>query len=82
MHKQNSVWAGVPEGSPLSPILYIYYNADLPMVPNLALGFIDDIAYGTSGQTAEENIENLTTLLQKGEDWRQCHGAQFETSTH
>jgi len=41
--------AGVPQGSPLSPILYIYYNRDLLDIPrgnnHLALGFIDDIGY-------------------------------------
>ena len=46
--------AGVPQGSPLSPILYMYYNADLldkvkPQPGELALGFIDDVVYGVSG---------------------------------
>jgi hypothetical protein len=36
------------------------YNAELleiPRAPDLALGFIDDIAYSVSGQTAQNNIE-------------------------
>ena len=41
--------AGVPQGSPLSPILFLFYNALLLEVLNLpdmrmsALGFVDDI---------------------------------------
>ena len=40
--------AGTPQGSLLSPLLYMYYNGDLldiPPAPHLSLGFIDDIAY-------------------------------------
>ena len=42
--------AGVPQGSPLSPSLYIYYNGDLLNIPcstdHLAFMFIDDIGFG------------------------------------
>ena len=49
--------AGIPQGSPMSPILYMFYNTDLLDIlkkhdtPGAqSLGFIDDIAYGVQGQ--------------------------------
>ena len=80
-----NIEAGVPQGSPLSPILFMLYNAELleiPKAPDLALGFIDDIAYGISGQTAQHNVEQLQTILLKSEEWRKKHGARFEPSKY
>jgi len=45
------------------------YNAELLEItktPELALGFVDDIAYGVSGLTAQGNVERLQTIL----SWR------------
>ena len=73
--------AGVPQGSPISPILYLFYNADLLDIPGRrgqSLGFIDDIAYGVQGQTDEENVEALKEILEGAEEWRRRHGARFE----
>jgi ribonuclease HI len=79
--------AGVPQGSPMSPILYLFYNADLLEIPKnngvtLSLGFIDDIAYGVQGQSDVENVRELRKMLQKAEIWRGKHGARFETSKY
>src|SRR5579859_5163284 len=81
---------GIPQGSPLSPILYMIYNADLlektatttTQTPRLALGFINDIAYGVVGTTTEENVKVLKQTLEASETWRQKHGAQFEPSKY
>ena len=77
--------AGVPQGPPLSPLLYMYYNADLLEVPervDLGLGFIDDIAYGVQGLLAEDNARRLKKMLEDAENWRWKHGARFETTKY
>ena len=77
------------QGSPLSPLLYMYYNAELLEVQpklsphaGLALGFIDDVVYGAQGRSAKYNLQNLMHMLNGTEGWRKRHGAQFEWSKY
>ena len=81
-----SILIDIPQGSPLSSILYILYNSDLLEIPRkdkqLGLGFIDDILYGVQSKTAAANASELELLLIKAEKWRQRHGAQFEQSKY
>src|SRR5579859_5302756 len=77
--------AGVPQGSPISPILYLFYNADLLDIPGTrgsSLGFIDDIAYGVQGESDEDNVKELKKMLMKVEKWREEHRARFKMSKY
>jgi len=78
---------GVPQGSPISPILDMFYNADLLEIPGersevLSLGFIDDIAYRVQGESEEGNARELERMLIEAERWREMHGAKFEESKY
>ena len=77
--------AGVPQGSPLSPLLYMYYNADLLDIPRnrgISLGFIDDVVFGVQGRSDIGNICKLRAILREAEEWRIRHGVQFEPTKY
>ncbi len=77
--------AGIPQGSPLSPSLYMYYNGDLLDIPKqrgTCLGYIDDITFGVQGPSDTGNIRKLRPILKEAEEWRAKHGVQFEPSKY
>lgn len=73
----------IPQGSPISPMLYLFYNANLfkickrPGTATSALGFIDNVnilAYNTS---TEENLKILERLHNQCQRWACRHGSTF-----
>lgn len=59
----------------LSPILYIFYNADLieaftkPDNGTVTLGFIDDVAILAVRNSAEKNLKTSPEVHGKAMDW-------------
>jgi hypothetical protein len=77
-----AVATGVPQGSPLSPILYIFYNFNLIEQcesgdDTAATGCIDDAAILAWGDTTEETYEKLKSALEKADNWATTHASKF-----
>ncbi|CRG90417.1 putative RNA-directed DNA polymerase from transposon BS [Talaromyces islandicus] len=75
------IQTGIPQGSPLSPILYLFYNADLIEACKTdnteAVGYIDDASILAVGPTAQQNCKTLKIIHRKAEKWARQHGSQF-----
>lgn len=73
----------IPQGSPLSPILYLFYNADLideciQLDPNIkASGFIDDVILLAIGKSLEATCGLLFSAHQVCLKWAKTHGSKF-----
>jgi Reverse transcriptase (RNA-dependent DNA polymerase) len=74
--------AGLPQGSPLSPILFLFFNADLAQrhidSQGGAIAFVDDFTAWVTGPTAQSNREGIETIINDALDWERRSGATFE----
>ena len=75
--------AGLPQGSPLSPILFLFLNANLVDVPisrtKGAIAFVDDYTRWTVGSSAEANTATLQRrVIPRALEWAAKSGAAFE----
>jgi hypothetical protein len=74
--------AGLPQGSPLSPILFLFFNADLVQHKLNANGgsiaFVDDFSAWVTGPSAEANREGIQAIIDRAVDWEKRSGATFE----
>ncbi|PPJ61058.1 hypothetical protein CBER1_07391 [Cercospora berteroae] len=81
-----TVSTGIPQGSPLSPILYIYYNSSLiqpsntdtdPEGTTAVTGYIDDAALLAWGDSTEDTCSQLEDMLEKAQHWAHAHASKF-----
>ena len=76
--------AGLPQGSPLSPIAFLFFNADLVQRKINANGgsiaFVDDYTAWVTGPTAEENRAGIQSIIDDAFKWEARSGATFEAN--
>ena len=74
---------GIPQGSPLSPILFLFFISelldDLSRADEgvLAFGFVDDTSLVAWGDTASDNCLRLGQVHDRCIAWAKRHGARF-----
>ena len=82
------VETGIPQGSPLSPILYLFFNADLiedccsREHKTAAVGWIDDANIVAWGNSTEDNCRNLEAIYLRCKDWETKHASRFNPAKY
>ncbi|OGE48027.1 hypothetical protein PENARI_c033G04144 [Penicillium arizonense] len=76
---------GIPQGSPISPILFLLFN--VPLVKNFSLitgygrteafGWVDDVCILAVSNSYEENVWLIEKALQRADQWAKRHAARF-----
>ena len=74
---------GIPQGSPLSPILFLFFISELlehfqqVNQDTLGFGFVDDTNLVAWGDSAADNCRRLTAAHDRCIAWAKRHGARF-----
>lgn len=76
--------AGLPQGSPLAPVLFLFFNANLVQFKireGGSMAFVDDYTAWVVGESAKHNTRRMQReILPQLEKWERESGAVFESS--
>jgi ribonuclease HI len=77
---ETAIQCGLPQGSPVSPILFMLYIAPLFWLgtPTRRFGYADDIGLLAVSTDLQENCNTLQRDLQEALDWGQAEGITFD----
>lgn len=74
----------LPQGSPLAPILFLFFNANLVQLKirnGSSMAFVDDYTAWVIGNSAERNIRRIQRgVLPQQEKWERESSAVFKFS--
>jgi hypothetical protein len=75
------IQTGMPQESPLSPILYLFYNADLieayKTKSTEAVGYVNDVSILAISPTTQKNCKTLRAIHRIAKKWALQHESQF-----
>ena len=69
---------GLPQGSPISPILFLIYVRNIVADRAFQLSYIDDFSISVSSTSAAKNCRALETIVQGLFQKAEAHEAQFD----
>jgi ribonuclease HI/endonuclease/exonuclease/phosphatase (EEP) superfamily protein YafD len=74
------IWCGLPQGSPISPILFMLYIAPIFQLgsPSTRYGYADDLGLLEVSTDLQTNCNRLQNTVQEILDWGQSEGITFD----
>ena len=83
-NKKKEIETGIPQGSPVSPILFLIYingvfNKVLETNPGvISLSFVDDLGFIASGSSVKEVVKTLEKVAQAVLEWGMLNAVTYD----
>lgn len=84
MSEPKQIPCGLPQGSPLSVILYILYNSNLlqlsdtTSLKSTSIGYVDEIVHLAAGKNLDDALRRINGIAERFLAWGRKHAAVFD----